>query len=647
MHEIRMDIETRARRPLKGPKSVGVYKYVECPDFKIVLLTFEVDNSGVFVQIDLYKEKLPPYFVSALSDPKVIKKAFNANFERVCFMKELGIYLDPSQWMCTMVKAAMLGYPFDLDTVTKTLGLGKMKDSKGEACIRYFSSPCKPTATNGGRTWNLPEHNPTKWEEYKGYNTQDVVAEKAVDEETAWFIVPEKEHFIWVLDQYMNDLGIGVDRELVENSITLYDSHVQNILAEAMSLTGLNNPNSQKQLLAWINEELDEEVPDLKADTVKGLFEKSDDPTFLRVVSIKQQLSKSSIKKFHKILMCLCDDDRMRGQVQYGGANRTLRWAGRLTQIQNYPDTEIFNIEYVRDLVRKRDLEKLMFFYGNNVPLVLSKVVRTAIIAGKGKVLVPVDYSSIELIVAAWVAGETWVIEEYKGAGKVYERAASRMYGIPLEMVTKALRKIGKVASLACQFGGGAGAIKNSDKEGSIAEDDYERIKKEWRKANPHIVSYWYDMEKAAFAALEGRVTNFKYGIQVGYEHGALYIKVPSGRKNYYVGPYVGVNRFGKDGLFHYGINDKKKWGKLDTYGGKLFQNTVQAVARDCIAESFIRLHKAGYKVLFTVHDEVVVEADKREGVMQDIMKIMTAPISWAPGLPLKAEGFETQFYKK
>lgn len=648
MTTLSIDIETYSSIDLK---SAGVYKYVQATDFEILLFAYAFDNDPVQIVDLAQREDLPDNVYAALTNPAVLKTAHNASFERTCIAKYFGLHLPPQQWECTMVKAAMLGLPFSLDAVAKALKLEQEKNASGKALIRYFSMPCKPTKANGQRARNCPEHDTEKWEQFKNYCIQDVVVERAIKEKLSWFTATEDEKKLWVLDQTINDTGILLDPAFVSNAISIDREYRVRLTEEAVSLTGLGNPNSVAQLKEWVSAEIDKDVEKLTKEAVPELLKTAENGTVRRVLELRQLMSRSSVKKYNAMVAALCADSRVRGLLQYYGANRTGRWAGRLVQVQNLPRNDMKDLDLARQLVKEGDGELLELLFGN-VPDTLSQLIRTSFVAPEGHRFIVSDFSAIEARVIAWLTGERWRLEVFKTHGKIYEASASQMFKIPIEQITKGsdLRQKGKVSELALGYQGGhmalvaMGALKMG-----LAEEELPKLVKMWRNANKAIVNYWYEVERAAIEAVEsGQKVAIKHGISFFVENQILFIQLPSGRRLSYLYPRLKPNKFGSVSLVYAGMSQAtKQWGFQDTYGGKLVENIVQAVARDCLAVALLRVAEAGYKIVMHVHDEIVCEMPEGVGSCKEINNIMGAPIDWAKGLPLTADSYETKYYKK
>ncbi|AEG59352.1 DNA polymerase [Desulforamulus ruminis] len=647
-----IDIETYSSVDLA--KS-GVYRYTEAPDFEILLFGYAFNEELVRV-IDLASgETLPESVLAALTDPEIVKTAFNANFERTCIAKHFGQPMPPEQWRCTQVHALTLGLPIRLDGVAKAMKLEQQKDSAGKALIRYFSIPCKPTKTNGQRTRNRPEHAPEKWAQFKAYCRQDVEVERTIRKALERYPIPEIEQKLWILDQKINDRGVRVDPELVAHAITCDTAYQKKLEAEAVRLTGLENPKSVAQLKSWLMEAEGLEIESLSKETVPTLLKQTESETVKRVLELRQELAKTSIKKYQAMDRARCQDNRIRGLLQFYAANRTGRWAGRLVQVQNLPQNKLKDLDLARQLLLSGEYDTLELLF-ESVPGVLSQLIRTAFIPSAGCRFIVADFSAIEARVIAWLAGEKWRMDVFSSHGKIYEASASQMFKIPVESITKGnpLRQKGKIAELALGYQGSVGAlVQMGALKMGLKEEELPELVSSWRQANPNIVQFWRDVEKTAITAVqEKRAVTLRHGIVFSYESGALFIRLPSGRRLAYVRPKIGVNeRFNKPALTYEGVEQgTKQWGRLYTYGGKLVENIVQATARDCLAESLLRLHQVGYQTVMHVHDEAVLDVpdDKdMEEAQEYICYVMGEPIPWAPGLPLRADVFETGYYKK
>ena len=647
-----IDVETYSETDLK---TSGVYRYVEDPSFEIILFAYAYDVSPVQV-IDLTQDTLPESVLNDLTNPKVTKSAYNAAFERAVIAKHFGIVCDPFQWRCTAVWALTLGLPGYLEGVAEVLQVEAQKYPTSKALIKYFSVPCKPTEANGQRTRNYPHHNPERWQHYIEYCKQDVRVERAVRRHLERHPLPAHEWKLFALDQRINDRGIRLDRDLVRQAIACDAQYEERLLKEARELTGLDNPNSLTQLKRWLAEQGLDASEGLAKDQMSALLDAAPDDQTRRVLELRQEMSKTSVDKYNAMQRTIGNDDRARGLLQFYGANRTGRWAGRLIQVQNLPQNKIEDLEAARSILRSGDFGLLEMLYGAP-PFILSQLIRTAFVPSEGCHFIVSDFSAIEARVIAWLADEHWVLDVFRGHGKIYEATAANMFGVPFETIVKgypnyALRAKGKVAVLACGYQGGENALAAMDTKKEINPEEYPRLVKQWREANPNIRSLWYRAEEAAVTAVrEKRTVKVAHGVQYRYQSGYLFADLPSGRSLTYVNPRIQPDKqFGKEGLVFDGMDQiKKKWMSHRTYGGRLVENLVQAIARDCLAESLMRLDAEGYKIAMHVHDEVVIDVAAND-IQQDLEKvsnIMSEPISWAPGLPLTAAGFDCEYYQK
>lgn len=658
MHHLSIDLETYSSVPIA---KAGAQKYIQSPDFEILLFAYSLDGGDVQI-IDLAQgELLPQWLASALSDPQYIKHAYNASFEWGCLSKFMGT-LPIDQWRCTMFHGLYCGYTAGLDATGKALGLpaDKQKLSTGKALIRYFCVPCAPTKTNGGRTRNYPRHDPAKWALFKEYCAGDVTTEMEILHRLENLPVPPELEKQWQTDVLINARGVAVDMDMVRGALWIGETTRDQLTEEAVTLSGLDNPNSVKQLMQWLEEELDEELTDLRKDTVSRLLNGNlTNDTARRMLEIRQELGKTSTKKYNAIEAAVCADGRVRGLLQFYGANRTGRWAGRLVQVQNLPRTYVEPLPLARDLVKRRETASLRALFGP-VPDTLSQLIRTSFIAEPGNALVDADFSAIEARVISWLAGESWRLDVFRTHGKIYEASASQMFGVPLERIKKgnpeyALRQKGKVAELALGYQGSTGAlIKMGALDMGLTEAELPDIVNRWRDANKRIRDLWYSMEAAAVQVIQtGQPVGLRSLVlaremDAGNNLDFLTIRLPSGRKLYYAHPSLGQNQWGKPSITYMGMDQTtKKWKLIETYGGKLVENCVQAIARDCLAEAIERLEAANYPVVFHVHDEVVVECTAERASLDDIAAIMGQPVSWAPDLPLGADGWVGAFYKK
>lgn len=671
VHHLSIDIETYSDVDIG---KAGLFRYAQSPAFSILLFAYSLDGAPRQV-VDLTETPyLPREVLARLFDPGTIKHAYNAAFEWYCLSRHFGLESNVSyppaawlpQWRCTMLHSLYCGYPASLDAAGKALGLpqDKQKLATGKALIRYFCVPCAPTKSNGGRTRNLPHHDPAKWSLFKEYNGQDVVTEMEIESRLSAFPVPDEIQAQWVTDQLINLRGVAVDTQLVDGALELDATVRAQYIQEATQLSGLDNPNSVAQLTRWLQEETGEEITDLRKATVSELLGKDlPSDTARRMLEIRRELGKTSNKKYTALETAVCADGRVRGLLQFYGANRTGRWAGRIVQPQNLPRTYIDGdlLPLARDLVKGRRQDALRVVFGS-VPDTLSQLIRTAFVASTGHILVDADFSAIEARVVAWLAGEEWVLEVFRTHGKIYEATASQLYGVPLEKIKKgnpeySLRQYGKAATLALGYGGGSSALITAGhlpKE--TPEEELLDIRDRWRAANPAIVQFWYTVDAAAKEAVntgrqvelwDGRLA-FARECDPSKDLDFLTIRLPNGRKLYYPKPHMGVNRFGQPSICYWGQNQTtKKWQVIETYGGKLTENITQAVARDCLAEAIDRLEAAGYPVVFHIHDEVVIDAGPGRDSLEDVVAIMRQVPSWAPGLPLNADGWTNPFFKK
>ena len=656
MQHLSIDIETKSSEDIGN---VGLYKYAQSNDFEVLLFAYKVDNEEVRI-IDLTAgETVPAAIVEALKDKSIIKHAYNAAFEWYC-LNRAGYETPIHQWCCTMFHALYCGYPAGLEQTGLAVGIppDKQKMKEGKALIRYFCVPCKPTNANGGRTWNLPKHNMQNWDVFKLYCMKDVEAEYTILQALKWYPVPSVEEIRWQQDVLMNARGALADSEIIKSSVVVDEMMKAELTEKAKELTGLDNPNSREQLLNWLIDQ-GVDVEDVKKATVQDLLDGELNTYVREVLELRQQLSKSSIAKYKKMVATMCEDGKIRGLTQFYGANATGRWAGRLVQIQNLPRNHTDTLEEARAAVLRQDVDWLKANY-DNVPNILSQLIRTAFIPSENNKLVVADFSAIEARVIAWLANETWVNEVFATHGKIYEATAANMFHVDIEKIKKGnpeyeLRQKGKVATLALGYQGGVGALiaMNALKMG-IPEEELPDIVKRWRKANPHIVDMWYRIEKAAIEVLKtAKLQVVNKGIRLEYvgdnefKQSFLTVLLPSGRKLYYARPKLYTGKFGNEAVHYMSLNQtSKKYELTQTYGGKLTENIVQAIARDCLAVTLDRLGFLGLNYVFHVHDEVVIDAPQSLTV-DYVCDIMSKPISWAEGLILKAAGFEGKFYKK
>ena len=625
----------------------GVYAYADSPAFEILLFAFSFDGGETQI-IDLAQgEKLPAEVEEAIFDVSVTKTAYNANFERTCLSKHFGRYIPPESWHCSAVQAAMLALPRSLEDVGRVLGLDEQKMKEGKELIRYFCVPCKPTKANGGRTRNLPCHAPEKWELFKTYCRRDVDVEKAIRRKLHNFPIPENEMELYRLDQRINDRGVLVDMGLVEQAIACERLHKEIVTKRAYELTGLENPNSVAQLKGWLGD-MGMEVESLSKKAVAEMIAGTDGEVE-ELLRLRLLMAKTSVKKYEAMERSVCSDGRVHGLLQFYGANRTGRFAGRLVQIQNLPQNHLPDLELARELVKQGRFEDIELLY-DSTPNVLSELIRTAFIPKQGCRFVVADFSAIEARVMGWLSGEEWVLDVFRGDGKLYEMTASRMFGIPMAEIGKGSpeRAKGKVASLACQYGGSTGALVSMGAlDMGLTEDELSPLVAAWRKANPHMVQFWWDVDAAAVKAVTEKQRTKVGRIIFEYKSGILFITLPSGRKLSYVKPRMAVNKFGRDGLTYEGISENKKWSRIETYGPKLVENIVQGTARDLLAEAMLRVEKKGYLIVMHCHDEIIAEVPEGTGSVDEMCEVMAVQPTWAEGLPLRADGYSCSFYQK
>ncbi|GAA6482072.1 DNA polymerase [Enterocloster aldenensis] len=663
-HHLSIDIETRSSVDIS---KAGAYRYAQSPDFEILLFAYQWDDDEVKIRDMANGEELPCWLMDALRDPNVIKHAYNAAFEWYC-LNRAGYGTPIDQWRCTMAHGLYCGYTAGLDATGRAIGLpqDKQKLAVGKALIRYFCVPCKPTKANGGRTWNQPWHDPDKWELFKEYCRQDVVTEHEILKRLDLFPMPGEEERLWQMDVLMNAYGVRVDTGLIEGALYIDGISTQKLTDEAISLTGLQNPNSQQQLVPWLNSHSKEHPDDpdlldnLQKATVEDLLKNKGHlpEDVCQMLEIRQQLGKTSIKKYVAMDTARGEGDRVRGLTQYYGANRTGRWAGRLVQLQNLPRNYIKTLDHARELVKAKNYDGLRMLYGN-VPDTLSQLIRTAFIPSEGHKFVVADFSAIEARVIAWLAGEQWVNEVFATHGKIYEATASQMFGVPVERIVKgnpeyALRQKGKVATLALGYQGGTNSLiaMGALKQG-LTEEELPDIVQRWRQANRQICGLWYAVENAALTVMETAQPQGINGLIFALEGDLIYgqsfltVQLPSGRKLYYCRPFLKENQFGKMAIHYHTMGQQtRKWEVTSTYGGKMTENIVQAIARDCLAVTLERIAARGLQVVFHVHDEVIIDAPM-DVTVDEICGLMAEPIPWAPGLVLKGAGFESDYYMK
>ena len=638
---ISIDIETYSDVDLS---KCGVYKYSSSPNFEILLFGYSVDGGDVKV-VDLCQgEEIPADILAALSDESVTKWAFNAMFERVCLSNYLGEWLEPESWKCSMVWSATLGLPLSLENVGAVLGLEKQKLTEGKDLIRYFCVPCKPTKANGGRTRNLPEHDRERWERFKAYNLRDVEAEMQIQQRLSKFPVPD---FVWEeyrQDQKINDRGIGVDMEMVKSAIAMDGRSKAELSASMQELTELENPNSVQQMKQWLLEN-GVETDSLDKKAVAGLLQDASEP-LKTVLTLRQQLAKSSVKKYQAMENAVCADSRAHGMFQFYGANRTGRFSGRIIQLQNLPQNHIPDLAQARELVKAGDFDALAMLY-EDIPDTLSQLIRTAFVPQDGRKFIVADFSAIEARVIAWIAGERWRLKVFEGGGDIYCASASQMFHVPVEKhgVNGHLRQKGKIAELALGYGGSVGALKSMGAlEMGLAEEELQPLVSAWRDSNPSITEFWWAVDRAVKECIKKRVQTETHGIRFSYESGMLFITLFSGRRLAYVKPRIGENRFGGESVTYMGVGGTKKWERLESYGPKFVENIVQAVSRDILCYAMRTLRNCA--IVAHVHDEIIIEADRRMSLPAVCEQMGRTP-PWAKGLLLRADGYECDFYQK
>lgn len=645
MKQLSIDIETFSPEPLA---KCGVYRYCQAPEFEVLLFGYSVDSGPVRV-VDLTAgECIPADVLAALTDPAVSKWAFNAQFERVCLSRYLGYpvgqYLAPDSWYCTMVWSATLGLPLSLEGAGAVLGLEKQKLKEGKDLVRYFCTPAK--ARDGSIFRRLPTDAPEKWAAFKAYNLRDVETEMSIQQRLSRFPVSQEEWENYHLDQRINDRGILLDRTLVTQAIRCDERFKRTHLEQARSVTGLENPNSPAQLKAWLAEKGVQAESLSKASVLKLLFHAEGEVEL--ALSLRQELAKSSVKKYTAMESVVCPDDRARGLIQFYGANRTGRFAGRLIQVQNLPQNHLPDLKQARTLVRDGRFDAVELLY-DSVPLVLSEMIRTAFIPKPGCRFFVADFSAIEARVIAWIAGEQWRQEVFAQGGDIYCASASQMFHVPVVKhgVNGHLRQKGKIAELALGYGGSVGALKAMGALNyGLTEEELKPLVDAWRQSNPRIVKFWWDVDRAATTCVRDRVPAETHGIRFLYQSGMMFIVLPSGRKLVYVKPKIGVNRYGSESVTYEGVGEQKKWLRLESYGPKFVENIVQATARDILVEAMRRLESAGYQIVMHVHDEAVIEAPA-DSSLEDICAIMGQTPAWAGGLLLRADGYVCDFYQK
>ena len=648
MKKLSCDIETFSDVDLIR---CGVYKYADSPNFEMLLFAYAVDDGDVHIIDIAGGEELPEEIIQAIKSDTVVKTAYNAQFERVCLSRYLklpeGEYLNPQSWYCTAVQAAELALPLSLADVGSVLGLERQKMTEGKELIKYFCVPCKPTKSNGNRTRNRPCHDINKWETFKKYCMRDVDVERQIADKLKMYPISDEEHRLYVLDQIINDRGVLVDSELAEQAVKLNSIQTAVAVEQAYMITGLENPNSVTQLKQWLKEK-GVEIESLSKKSVKSLADETDGDVS-EMLKLRLLMAKTSVKKYEAVIRSVCSDNRVHGMMRFCGANRTGRWSGNILQPQNLPQNHLPDLTLARDIVKDGDFEMLDMMFGN-VPNVLSELIRTVLIPKPNHRFIVADFSAIEARVLAWIAGEQWRIDTFKNGGDIYCASASKMFKVPVEKhgVNGELRQKGEISELACGYGGSVGALKNMGAvEMGVQENELQGLINDWRNANPHIVRFWYEVGNAAMKAIKEKTTVPLGKLVFAYERGILFIRLPSGRRLSYIKPRIGTNRFGGDSITYMGINSAKKWDRLETFGGKLTENIVQGTARDLLANALINAANAGYDTVFHVHDEIICEVPNGYGSVDELCKLMCIKPEWADGLPLNADGFECEYYKK
>ena len=648
MKKLSCDIETFSDVDLIR---CGVYKYADSPNFEMLLFAYAVDDGDVHIIDIAGGEELPEKIIQAIKSDTVVKTAYNAQFERVCLSRYLklpdGEYLNPQSWYCTAVQAAELALPLSLADVGSVLGLERQKMTEGKELIKYFCVPCKPTKSNGNCTRNRPCHDINKWETFKKYCMRDVDVERQIADKLKMYPISDEEHRLYVLDQIINDRGVLVDSELAEQAVKLNSIQTAVAVEQAYMITGLENPNSVTQLKQWLKEK-GVEIESLSKKSVKSLADETDGDVS-EMLKLRLLMAKTSVKKYEAVIRSVCSDNRVHGMMRFCGANRTGRWSGNILQPQNLPQNHLPDLTLARYIVKDGDFEMLDMMFGN-VPNVLSELIRTVLIPKPNHRFIVADFSAIEARVLAWIAGEQWRIDTFKNGGDIYCASASKMFKVPVEKhgVNGELRQKGKISELACGYGGSVGALKNMGAvEMGVQENELQGLINDWRNANPHIVRFWYEVGNAAMKAIKEKTTVPLGKLVFAYERGILFIRLPSGRRLSYIKPRIGTNRFGGDSITYMGINSAKKWDRLETFGGKLTENIVQGTARDLLANALINAANAGYDTVFHVHDEIICEVPNGYGSVDELCKLMCIKPEWADGLPLNADGFECEYYKK
>lgn len=656
MRTLAIDVETYCELDIKN---VGAYRYCEHPSFEIMLFAYAFDDDPVQIVDFAQDEELPQEVIEALDNPTILKTAFNANFERNAISNDMYFPngMPPEQWECTMIKALTLGLPSSLDMVGKAMHFeeDKQKMKEGKALIQYFCKPCKPTKTNGKRTRNLPKHDIEKWELFKKYCKRDVEVERNIRKLLSKYETLEEEQKLWQLDQHINDRGVNTDLTLIEKAIECDENYTKRLTHAAIKLTGLENPNSPAQIKKWIGARVGHEIKSLNKTSIPGLIEEAESlekHEVIQMLELRKLMAKTSIKKYETMQNARCSDGRVRGLLQFYGANRTGRWAGRLVQVQNLPQNHLPDLDDARNFVREGKFDTVEFLY-DSIPDTLSQLIRTAFIPGDGNRFIVSDFSAIEARVIAWFAGEQWRQEVFKNNGDIYCASASQMFRVPVEKhgVNGHLRQKGKIAELALGYGGSVGALTAMGALNmGLKEEELKPLVDSWRSANPSITKLWWDVDKAAKKAIKERTTvNLQYGLKFIYDPGVLFIQLPSGRKLSYIRPKIEPHEtFSGDKITYEGMEQtSKQWTRIDTYGPKLVENIIQAIARDCLGLTIKRVEEAGYPIVMHVHDELVMDVPKEFGSLEDVNSIFAEQIEWAPGLLLKADGYECSYYMK
>ncbi|WP_102400185.1 DNA polymerase [Haloimpatiens massiliensis] len=656
MRTLGIDVETYSSVDIA---KAGAYKYCESPDFEILLFAYAFDDDPVQIVDFAQDEELPQEVVEALDNPTILKTAFNANFERNAISNDMYFPngMPPEQWECTMIKALTLGLPGSLDMVGKALKFedDKQKMKEGKSLIQYFCKPCKPTKTNGKRTRNLPKHDLEKWELFKKYCKRDVEVERNIRKLLSRYETLEEEQELWQLDQHINDRGINTDLTLIEKAIECDTDYTKRLMHVATKLTGLENPNSPAQIKKWICARVGHEIKSLNKTSIPGLIEEAESlekHEVIQMLELRKLMAKTSIKKYETMQNARCIDGRVRGLLQFYGANRTGRWAGRLVQVQNLPQNHLPDLDDARNFVREGKFDTVEFLY-DSIPDTLSQLIRTAFIPGDGNRFIVSDFSAIEARVIAWFAGEQWRQEVFKNNGDIYCASASQMFRVPVEKhgINGHLRQKGKIAELALGYGGSVGALTSMGALNmGLKEEELKPLVDSWRSANPSITKLWWDVDKAAKKAIKERTTVcMQYGLKFIYDPGVLFVQLPSGRKLAYIRPKIEPHEtFSGDKITYEGMEQtSKQWTRINTYGPKLVENIIQATARDCLGVTMQRVEEAGYPIVMHVHDELVMDVPKEFGSLEDVNSIFAEPIEWAPGLLLNADGYECNYYMK